>query len=58
MLNDRNKMKCKKFQKINETKREGQPKGQNFEGPKFRRDFSEGTEIEGEEKNNSSTQAK
>jgi len=42
-----------KRKRIKETKREGQPKGQ-----KYRRDFSEGTEKEGEEKNSSSTQAK
>ena len=33
-------------------------KGQNSEGTRFRRDFSEGAEKEGEEKNSSSTQAK
>ena len=58
MLNDnRNKMKRKKMLKskrIKETKREGQPKGQNSEGTRFRRDRKK----EGEEKNSSSTQAK
>jgi len=34
-------------------KRNGQPKGQNY-----RRDFFEGIEKEGEEKNNASTQSK
>jgi len=68
MLNDnRNKMKrikMLKSKRIKETKREGQPKGLKYrrdkttEGTKFRRDFSEGTEKEGEEKNSSSTQAK
>ena len=52
MLNDnRNKMKRKKMLKskrIKKINRDGQPKGQNFEG----------TEKEGEEKNSSSTQAK
>jgi len=38
---------------IKETKREGQPKGQNSEGKRFRRDRKK----EGEEKNSSSTQA-
>ena len=54
MLNDNiNKMKRKKMLKskrIKETKREGQPKGQNSEWTRFRRDFSEGTEKEGEER--------
>jgi len=53
-----NAKNAKKKKRIKETKREGQPKGQNSEGTRFRRDFSEGTEKEGEEKNSSSTQAK
>jgi len=50
--------KMLKSKKIKETKRERQPKGQNSEGTRFWRDFFEGTEKEGEEKNSSSTQAK
>jgi len=56
MLNDsRNKMKRKKMLK---SKRIKETKRGTTEGTKFWRDFFEGTEKEGEEKNSSSTQAK
>ena len=45
-----------KSKKIKETKREGQTKGQKYRRDKIpKRQDSEGTEKEGEEKNSSST---
>ena len=51
-------LKINKMQENKRNERKGQPKGQNYRRTKFRRDFFEWTEKEGEEKNNSSTQAK
>jgi len=51
--------KMLKSKKIKETKREGQPKGQNYRRDKIPKGlFLKGQKKEGEEKNRSSTQAK
>jgi hypothetical protein len=57
MLN-RNKKNAKKEIKCKKIKGRDNRRDKITEGTKFRRDFSEGTEKEGEEKNSSSTQAK
>ena len=48
-------LKSKKWKKLRERDNRRE---KSTEGTRFRRDFSEGTEKEGEEKNSSSTQAK